>query len=119
MTSMAGRMSCTSSGDGSLMDATFQGMIIINFPSRVGVFVAQFCSSESKSSTQSKVAELEQEAVSMSGFLNSNLFLLKQRYIQMLYNWNRKQRIVLQREKICNGYFFQKKSVLVKIGSFI
>jgi hypothetical protein len=74
VTNMAGRMSCTSSGDGSLMDATFQDMIIINFPGTVGVFLAQFCYSESKSSSKSKVAELEQEAVSVSGFLNSKLF---------------------------------------------
>jgi len=30
---MAGRMSCTSTGDGSLMDATSQGMMITDFPS--------------------------------------------------------------------------------------
>ena len=33
----------TSTGDGNLMDATFLGMIITDFPS-LGVFLAQFCS---------------------------------------------------------------------------
>jgi hypothetical protein len=33
---MAGRMSCTSTGDGNLMDATFLGMIITDVPNTVG-----------------------------------------------------------------------------------